>query len=182
MSAKSVLEADGKAILHYHLSRAAPISSTPPAATPHPGPPKLASLQFPADADVKGVLDAAETTYPWLLAPGAKFVAKPDQLIKRRGKAGLLALNKGWPEARQWIEERAGKSVNVETIQGALRSFLVEPFCPHKQEEEYYININSVREVSLLGRVTLTVSAISNAANSARIIGRLDSFYARRRS
>jgi ATP citrate (pro-S)-lyase len=42
-----------------------------------------------------------------------KLVAKPDQLIKRRGKAGLLALNKTWPEARQWIAERAGKPQKV---------------------------------------------------------------------
>ena len=42
-----------------------------------------------------------------------KLVAKPDQLIKRRGKAGLLALNKSWPEARQWISERAGKPQKV---------------------------------------------------------------------
>ena len=43
----------------------------------------------------------------------SKLVAKPDQLIKRRGKAGLLALNKTWPDARQWIRERAGKPVKV---------------------------------------------------------------------
>ncbi len=40
-------------------------------------------------------------------------MAKPDQLIKRRGKAGLLALNKSWTEARQWIADRAGKPVKV---------------------------------------------------------------------
>lgn len=46
-------------------------------------------------------------------AHSAKLVAKPDQLIKRRGKAGLLALNKSWPEAKEWIAERAGKPVKV---------------------------------------------------------------------
>ncbi|KAH8696316.1 putative ATP citrate lyase subunit [Talaromyces proteolyticus] len=147
MSAKSILEADGKAILNYHLTRAPVIKPTPlpPAATHNP-PAKLASLYFPESADVNGVLDQAEATYPWLLANGAKFVAKPDQLIKRRGKSGLLALNKTWSEARAWIEARAGKEVQVETVKGALRQFLVEPFVPHPQETEYYININSVRE------------------------------------
>jgi ATP citrate (pro-S)-lyase len=29
-----------------------------------------------------------------------------------------------------------------------LRQFLVEPFVPHPQDTEYYININSVRDVS----------------------------------
>ncbi|KAL1869775.1 beta subunit of ATP citrate lyase [Paecilomyces lecythidis] len=147
MSAKSILEADGKAILNYHLTRAPVIKPTPlPAAATHNPPPKLASIYFPEDADVKGVLDQAEATYPWLLTKGAKFVAKPDQLIKRRGKSGLLALNKTWEEAREWIEVRAGKEVQVETVKGALRQFLVEPFVPHPQETEYYININSVRE------------------------------------
>lgn len=149
MSAKSILEADGKAIINYHLTRAPVIKPTPlPPSSTHNPPSKLASLHFAADADVKGVLDQAEATYPWLLASGAKFVAKPDQLIKRRGKSGLLALNKTWAEARAWIEERAGKVQRVETVDGVLRQFLVEPFVPHPQNTEYYININSVREVS----------------------------------
>jgi hypothetical protein len=150
MSAKSIFEADGKAILNYHLTRAPVIKPTPlPASATHNPPPKLASLYFPADADVGGILDQAEATYPWLLQPGAKFVAKPDQLIKRRGKSGLLALNKEWPEAKAWIAERAGKPQRVETVDGVLRQFLVEPFVPHPQDTEYYININSVREVRL---------------------------------
>lgn len=148
MSAKSILEADGKAIINYHLTRAPVIKPTPlPPSSTHNPPSKLASLYFAADADIKGVLDQAEATYPWLLASGAKFVAKPDQLIKRRGKSGLLALNKTWADARAWIEERAGKPQRVETVDGVLRQFLVEPFVPHPQNTEYYININSVREV-----------------------------------
>lgn len=149
MSAKSILEADGKAILNYHLTRAPVIKPTPlpPSATHNP-PPRLASIYFPDEANVAGILDQAETTYPWLLTRDARFVAKPDQLIKRRGKSGLLALNKTWPQARAWIEERAGKEITVETVRGTLRQFLVESFIPHPQETEYYININSVREVS----------------------------------
>src|SRR3954451_8617508 len=101
MSAKSILEADGKAILNYHLTRAPVIKPTPlPPSTTHNPPSRLASLHFPEDATVKDVLDQAEVVYPWLLTPGSKFVAKPDQLIKRRGKSGLLALNKTWAEAR----------------------------------------------------------------------------------
>lgn len=149
MSAKSILEADGKAILNYHLTRSKVIKPSPlsPPQTHNP-PPKLASLYFPEDSSVEAVLDQAESTYPWLLAKDVRLVAKPDQLIKRRGKSGLLALNKTWPEARAWIAERAGKEQKVETVTGVLRQFLVEPFVPHPQETEYYININSVREVS----------------------------------
>ena len=156
MSAKSITEADGKAILNYHLTRAPVIKPTPlPPTSTHNPPPKLATIYFPEDANVKGVLDAAETTYPWLLQDGAKLVAKPDQLIKRRGKSGLLALNKTWAQAREWIEARAGKEQQVETVKGALRNFLVEPFVPHPEGTEYYININSVRDVGSKFRLIL---------------------------
>ena len=149
MAAKSIFEADGKAILNYHLTRAPVIKPTPlpPSATHNP-PAKLAAIHFPEDADVKGVLDQAESTYPWLLAKDAKFVAKPDQLIKRRGKSGLLALNKSWADAREWIQARAGKTQQVEHVKGVLRQFLVEPFVPHPDGTEYYICINSGRDVS----------------------------------
>lgn len=148
MSAKAILEADGKAILNYHLTRAPVIKPTPlPKQATHNPAPRLCSLKFPEGEDVNSILDQAEATYPWLLAKDAKFVAKPDQLIKRRGKSGLLAINKTWPEAKQWIAERAGKVQRVETTDGVLRNFLCEPFIPHPQDTEYYININSVREV-----------------------------------
>lgn len=150
MSAKTISEADGKAIINYHLTRAPVIKPSPlPASSTHNPAPKLASLYFPADAQVSDILDQAEVSYPWLLVPGSKFVAKPDQGIKRRGKSGLLALNKTWSEAKAWIAERAGKEQKVETVVGTLRQFLVEPFVPHPDGTEYYININSVREVRL---------------------------------
>lgn len=73
---------------------------------------------------------------PWLLTE--KLVVKPDQLIKRRGKAGLLAVNKTWPEVQAWISERMNKEVQVEQVKGVLNHFIVEAFVPHKQDEEYY--------------------------------------------
>ncbi|KAM0196997.1 hypothetical protein ACHAPA_002081 [Fusarium lateritium] len=147
MSAKSILEADGKAILNYHLTRAPVIKPSPlPASSTHNPPSRLASLHFPEDANVDDILNQAEVTYPWLLQADAKFVAKPDQLIKRRGKSGLLALNKTWAEAKAWVAERAGTEQQVEHTAGVLRQFLVEPFVPHPQDTEYYININSVRD------------------------------------
>lgn len=156
MSAKAIFEADGKAILNYHLTRAPVIKPSPlPKPTTHNPPPKLASLYFPEDADVNAVLNQAEITYPWLLHSGAKFVAKPDQLIKRRGKSGLLALNKPWPEAKEWIAQRAGKVQKVEHTEGVLRQFLVEPFVPHPDGTEYYININSVRDVSAVPHLSI---------------------------
>ena len=34
----------------------------------------------------------------------------------------------------------------VEIVKGPLDTFLIEPFLPHDQSDEYYISINSVRE------------------------------------
>ena len=56
-----------------------------------------------------------------------RLVAKPDQLIKRRGKAGLLALNKTWDEAKPWIAERAGKPQKVGLVTSAAPSPLSMP-------------------------------------------------------
>jgi ATP citrate (pro-S)-lyase len=55
-----------------------------------------------------------------------KLVAKPDQLIKRRGKAGLLALNKTWDEAKEWIAARAGKPQKASS---SLGFFMFIAFC-----------------------------------------------------
>jgi ATP citrate (pro-S)-lyase len=76
----------------------------------------------------------------------SKLVGKPDQLIKRRGKAGLLSLNKDWQTTSAWIEERAGKPVTVEKTTGTLNTFIIEPFTPHPADTEYYVCINSARE------------------------------------
>lgn len=146
MSAKSIHEADGKALLSYYLPRSPVWCEEEPITTFQAATPKLATLTFPDGVPVDSVFAEVEETYPWLLAKDAKFVAKPDQLIKRRGKSGLLALNKTWEEAKEWIAKRAAKPVTVEGIEGILRTFLVEPFVPHEQKHEYYININSVRE------------------------------------
>lgn len=52
-----------------------------------------------------------EKENPWLAS--TPLVVKPDQLIKRRGKAGLLAVNKTWPEVQAWISERMGTNQQV---------------------------------------------------------------------
>ncbi|KAJ1454823.1 citrate synthase-like protein [Pelagophyceae sp. CCMP2097] len=79
-------------------------------------------------------------------AKDCKLVAKPDQLIKRRGKAGLIAINKTFDECKGWVNERMNKSWQVEQVEGVLNTFLIEPFVPHAQEDEYYICIVSNRE------------------------------------
>lgn len=148
MSAKSIREVDGKALLAQYLPRS-PVFGDEPTTRFDVTTPKLAQLRFPNDAtpvQIRDVFKEAEAAFPWLLQPGARFVAKPDMLIKRRGKSGLLALNKTWAEAQEWVGERAGKNQKVEHVEGELTVFLVEPFVPHEQKHEYYININSARD------------------------------------
>jgi len=84
-----------------------------------------------------------EEENPWLLE--TKLVAKPDQLIKRRGKAGLVAVDLTFEEAKQWIKDRMYKEVEVDGVKGELTHFIIEPFVPHAQEDEYYVCIQSNR-------------------------------------
>ena len=84
------------------------------------------------------------TTYKWLAKE--KLVVKPDQLIKRRGKSKLLLLNVDWKDAEKWIKERMSKPVTVGTVTGILDHFIVEPFVPHNETDEYYLAILSQRD------------------------------------
>ncbi|TFK47509.1 ATP-citrate synthase [Heliocybe sulcata] len=141
MSSKAIREYDAKLLLAYWLPRSPSVSSEPLATAFSYPEPKVAQIAWEAETDTI----TAETQIPsWVQT--TKLVAKPDQLIKRRGKAGLLALNKEWPEARKWIEERAGKPQRVESTVGTLNTFIVEPFLPHPSNTEFYICIASARD------------------------------------
>ncbi|MGI6329206.1 MAG: ATP citrate lyase citrate-binding domain-containing protein [Dethiobacteria bacterium] len=89
-------------------------------------------------------LNALTREYPWL--ESTKVVVKPDQLIKMRGKNGLLRLNAGWNEAREWITEKMGNEITIDGVTGLLDHFIVEPYVKHDQDDEYYVAITSVRE------------------------------------
>lgn len=82
--------------------------------------------------------------YKWLSK--VKLVVKPDQLIKRRGKSKLLLLNASWKEAEKWLKARQNKKVTVGQTTGVLEYFIIEPFTPHEQSDEYYVAITSTRE------------------------------------
>jgi ATP citrate (pro-S)-lyase len=84
------------------------------------------------------------TTYKWLMKE--KLVVKPDQLIKRRGKSKLLLLNVEWKEAEKWIKQHMSKPVTVGNVTGIIDHFIVEPFIPHNENDEYYLAILSHRE------------------------------------
>ncbi|OAQ32018.1 citrate synthase [Linnemannia elongata AG-77] len=156
MSAKAVREYDGKLLLAHWLHRVAvPSTSTEPTTGSKFIQPttRLAHISIDTsllqdkaqfEQHVRSTLDQLEVTHPWLLTN--KLVAKPDQLIKRRGKSGLLLLNADWADARAWIEKHAAKDVLVDSVAGVLKTFLVEPFIPHPSNTEYYICINSDRD------------------------------------
>ncbi|KAF8931709.1 citrate synthase, partial [Podila verticillata] len=154
MSAKAVREYDGKLLLAHWLHRApVPTTSSDSGSKFIQPTTRLAHISIDTsllndkvqfDQQVRSTLDQLEVNHPWLLTH--KLVAKPDQLIKRRGKSGLLLLNADWAEARQWIEKHAAKDVLVDSVAGVLKTFLVEPFIPHPSNTEYYICINSDRD------------------------------------
>lgn len=89
-------------------------------------------------------LDSLTKEHPWLSS--ARVVVKPDQLIKRRGKNGFILLDAPWDEARRWISDRMKTEITVDDVTGILDHFIVEPFIPHNEEEEYDVAITSVRE------------------------------------
>jgi succinyl-CoA synthetase beta subunit len=47
------------------------------------------------------------------------MVSRNTQLIKRRGKSGLLSIGKGWQETADWITARRNKEVKVVNAQRA---------------------------------------------------------------
>jgi len=87
--------------------------------------------------------DTLAEEYPWLLTK--KLVVKPDQLVKRRGKHGLVYVNKTYDEVRKWIEERMQKEITLDEVLGVLDHFIIEPIMPHTDEEEVYVCIQSHR-------------------------------------
>ena len=108
----AIREYDAKLVLGYWLPRSPSLSGGKPEtdlATPFIYPtPNVAQIAWD---EATNTITPDTQTPQWVFT--SKLVAKPDQLIKRRGKAGLLALNKTWPEAKEWIAERAGKPVQV---------------------------------------------------------------------
>eukprot|EP01137_Pigoraptor_chileana_P036094 Opistho-2@31091 len=124
MSAKAIREVDGKRMLATHLAAAGQPVST-----------RVAQVTKATD------YDALVAANPWL--QGTRLVAKPDQLIKRRGKLGLIKVNTDFDGAKQWIAERIGKDVSVGAASGVLDTFIIEPFVAHEATDEYYVCILS---------------------------------------
>jgi len=156
MSAKAIREFDGKLLLNHFLSHSPSTGSSQSSQSSQPQA-KLAAVKFDvslqenkkAFADhVQHVLNNCEIQNQWLTT--TKLVCKPDQLIKRRGKNGLLGINLDWAAAKKWISDRAGSLIHIERTHGFLDTFIIEAFCPHPQDSEFYVCFQSVREGDLV--------------------------------
>ena len=95
------------------------------------------------------------------------LVVKPDMLFGKRGKNGLVLYKDQKPgdvtleKAASWIDEKRAEKQKVyfsfdgdtpkgEPKEDYLTHFIVEPFTPHTQEEEYYISATVVGEDDVL--------------------------------
>jgi len=95
------------------------------------------------------------------------LVAKPDMLFGKRGKNDLVLFRDAKPgdvslaKAASWIDEKSSTEQSVyfsfdgDTPTGEpkvdmLTHFVVEPFTPHSQEEEYYISATCVGDNDML--------------------------------
>ncbi|WP_457596484.1 ATP citrate lyase citrate-binding domain-containing protein [Hydrogenimonas sp.] len=92
---------------------------------------------------------AKQPEYAWLNEE--PLVAKPDMLFGKRGKNGLVLFKVEKPgdvrleDAAKWIEEKQSHEVTLLSGQkGMLTHFIVEPFTPHTQDQEYYISATVV--------------------------------------
>lgn len=126
MSAKAVYEANGKKILGHAL--------------PH------GTIVTPLCATVTPTTDWQQLLRenPWLNEK--KLVAKPDQLIKRRGKLGLVKVNVDAAQAQEWIASKMNTELAIGSAKGVLNHFVIEPFVAHEQQDEHYICIYAQRD------------------------------------
>jgi ATP-citrate lyase beta-subunit len=98
---------------------------------------------------------AEEHGFEWLKQE--PLVAKPDMLFGKRGKNGLVLFKDKKPGdvslevAANWIDEKTSHPVTLLSGQhGTLTHFIVEPFTPHSEEQEYYISATTVGEDDVL--------------------------------
>ncbi|MDD2697463.1 MAG: ATP citrate lyase citrate-binding domain-containing protein [Arcobacteraceae bacterium] len=85
------------------------------------------------------------------------LVAKPDMLFGKRGKNDLVLFRTNKPgdvtleEAAKWIDAKSAHNTTLLSGQsGILTHYIVEPFTPHTQEQEYYISATTVGEDDVL--------------------------------
>ncbi|XP_035260855.1 ATP-citrate synthase isoform X1 [Anguilla anguilla] len=128
MSAKAISEQTGKEFLYKYICTSAAVQNRF----------RYASVTKETD------WERLTQDHPWLLTE--RLVVKPDQLIKRRGKLGLVGVDLDLAGVREWLKPRLLQETTVGKAKGVLKNFLIEPFVAHKQEEEFYVCIYATRE------------------------------------
>lgn len=144
MAQKAIREYDAKSILARHWDKYFPNFTY-----------AYETLMVQNGTELK---DAAKTN-AWLNEK--KLVAKPDMLFGKRGMNNLVLFKDAKPgdvtleKAASWIDEKSSSKQKVyfsfdgETPTGEpsvdmLTHFIVEPFTPHEQSEEYYVSATCV--------------------------------------
>ncbi|XP_078445177.1 ATP-citrate synthase alpha chain protein 2 [Wolffia australiana] len=125
MARKKIREYDSKRLLRENLKRLAGIDL------------QIRSVQVTEATEFTELANAE----PWLSS--SKLVVKPDMLFGKRGKSGLVALNKDFSEVVEFVKQRLGKEVEMGGFKAPITTFIVEPFVPH--EKEFYLSIVSER-------------------------------------
>ena len=72
-----------------------------------------------------------------------KWVVKPDELVGKRAKHGLVKVG-NWEEIRAFLDEYRGKEVEIFGVRDRLEYFLIEPYVEH--EEEWFVAIRTAKE------------------------------------
>lgn len=89
-------------------------------------------------------LDALPGSFPWLLR--VPLVVKPDVLLKRRGKLGLVLIGVTWDEVTAHLKKYLNSAFSCGGVEGHLTHFIVEPYFPHEQQNEFYVAIRTKAE------------------------------------
>ncbi|XP_037400204.1 ATP-citrate synthase isoform X1 [Pygocentrus nattereri] len=128
MSAKAISEQTGKEFLYKYICTTAAVQN------------RFRYATVTSETDWERLTQ----DHPWLQTE--QLVVKPDQLIKRRGKLGLVGVDLDLQGVQEWLKPRLMRETTVGKAKGILKNFLIEPFVPHSQEEEFYVCIYATRE------------------------------------
>ncbi|KAK6473188.1 ATP-citrate synthase-like isoform X1 [Huso huso] len=133
MSAKAISEQTGKEFLYKHICTSAAVQN------------RFRYASVTTDTD----WDRLAQDHPWVLTE--RLVVKPDQLIKRRGKLGLVGVNLDLQGVKEWLKPRLMKETTVSATTTARTPngviyILLQKMCLTLPEEEFYVCIYASRE------------------------------------
>jgi len=89
--------------------------------------------------DASTDLEALPRTCSWL--EEGHLVLKPDMLFGKRGKKNMVQLDISWAEAKKFLKANIGRKEKIDTKEGTLDFWIVEPFLVHK--DEFYFSLRA---------------------------------------